>query len=96
MTFPIYKSFKDKQDQKRLNEKDKFYPREGLEPTEDRVKELQQKGFIGDKVAEGPEETDVVEYPVHKGGGSYLLSNGESVKGKEDAQKAEDALKSGE
>ncbi|MDE0582236.1 hypothetical protein ON064_04140 [Planococcus sp. A6] len=96
MNFPIYKSFKDKQDQKRLNEKNKFYPREGLEPTEERVKELQDKGYIGDKVVEESDETDVVEYPVHKGGGNYLLSNGESVKGKEDAQKAEDALKSGE
>lgn len=96
MSYPIYKSFKDKQDEKRLNEKDKFYPREGLEPSDERIEELQEKGYIGEKVADKEGEEDVVEYPVHKGGGSYLLSNGESVKGKEDAQKAEDALKSGE
>ena len=56
MKFPIFKSFSDLQDKKRLNEKDKFYPREGLNPSADRVKELQEKGYIGDKVEE-PKKT---------------------------------------
>lgn len=36
------------------------------------------------------------EFPKHTGGGYYELSNGEKVKGKDEAIKAEEALKSGE
>ena len=96
MTYPILNSFQDLQDESRLNEKNTFYPREGLEPTEERIKELQEKRFIGPKVAEEVPEENEVEYPLHKGGGNYVLSNGESVKGKEAALEAEEQLKAGE
>ena len=40
------------------------------------------------------EETeDIIEYPKHIGGGYYELSNGEKVKGKDEALKAEEVLK---
>jgi len=32
------------------------------------------------------------EYPIHKGGGHYELSNGESIRGKEEALEAEEKL----
>lgn len=38
------------------------------------------------------DEEDDVEYPYHKGGGYWLLSNGETVKGKEEAQEAQSEL----
>lgn len=52
MKYPIFKTFQDLQDKKKVNEKDKFYPREGLKPSPERVKELQVRGFIGDEVPE--------------------------------------------
>ena len=39
------------------------------------------------------ETEDIIEYPKHIGGGYYELSNGEKVKGKDEALKAEEALK---
>lgn len=93
MSYPIYKSFQDLQDKRRLNEKNKFYPRKGLTPTKERIKELQDKGFIGDKVVENAPETETVKsYPFHAGGGYYQLSDGIKVKGKEAAEKAQEKL----
>jgi len=37
--------------------------------------------------------TDEKEYPYHKGGGYYVLSNGEQVQGKQDALAAQSELK---
>lgn len=45
---------------------------------------------------EDPGEANESEFPKHTGGGYYELSNGEKVKGKEAAEKSENALKSGE
>lgn len=42
---------------------------------------------------ERPNETANKNYPRHKGGGYYILSNGDQVRGKEKAQKAERQLK---
>lgn len=44
--------------------------------------------------AEEPESTDEAdaEFPVHEGGGWYRLSNGETVRGKDEAVAAEAAL----
>ena len=40
------------------------------------------------------EETeDIIEYPNHIGGGFYQLSDGKKVRGKDEALKAEEALK---
>jgi hypothetical protein len=46
---------------------------------------------INDKLIK--EIDNVIEYPNHIGGGYYELSNGEKVKGKDEALKAEEALK---
>ena len=49
------------------------------------------KGPIEDKsISKSSTKTD--SYPIHRGGGWYELSNGESVRGREDAEKAEAAL----
>lgn len=39
-----------------------------------------------------PKENDNTEYPVHKGGGYYILSNGDQVQGKKEAVKAQSEL----
>lgn len=61
--------------------------------------------FVADEVEKedpkyvdpGEDESDEkTEFPKHTGGGYYELSNGEKVKGKEEALAAEEALKSGE
>lgn len=49
--FPVENGFRDGEDSKRLYEKDGWYPRRGLEPSENRVAELQEKGFIGGEAA---------------------------------------------
>ncbi|SDO79391.1 hypothetical protein [Halobacillus aidingensis] len=66
----------------------------------DRISYLQEKGYLEeskhppeDKGEEGNEEN---EFPKHSGGGYYELSNGEKVKGKEEAQKAQSDLDAGE
>ena len=46
MTDVVLNAFQDKEDNRRLNEPGKFYPREGLEVTEERKQELRDKGFI--------------------------------------------------
>lgn len=58
LNYPVLKPFKDSQDRKYEKEHDQKmiygtngnYPREGYEPSADRVEELQEKGFIGDGV----------------------------------------------
>lgn len=61
--------------------------RAGKEYTGDRADELEEAGFI----AEVKEKTSR-EFPKHIAGGNYQLSNGEKVKGKEAAFKAQDEL----
>ncbi|MDB0581234.1 hypothetical protein [Salinicoccus roseus] len=95
--FPVEKNFRDGQDNKRLYEKDGWYPRRGLEASDERVAELQEKGFIGgegasDEAPEGQNDGPGTDYPKHTGGGYYELSNGEKVQGKEEAEKAEQEL----
>lgn len=96
MTDVVLNAFQDKEDNRRLNEPGKLYPREGLEVTEERKQELRDKGFIAKLADTVAEEVEEQEFPMHKGGGNYLLSNGESVKGKEAALEAEEQLKAGE
>lgn len=69
-------------------------PGEIFEVTEERAEQI---------IAANPELIEHVEaeegkpeFPKHIAGGMYLLSNGEKVKGKEAAFKAEEALKSKE
>lgn len=100
MKYKVIKRFKDLEDNKRLYEIGQSYPREGLEPTEERAQYIANKGFIelveeeGKKDEQQDENTEV--FPQSTGGGWYLLSNGEKIQGKEEAIAAEEALKSGE
>lgn len=107
MTNVVLKAFTDKEDGKRLNEPGQLYPREGLEVTEEREQLLREKEYIvqiADQEAkeankedgEEKQEEKNQEFPMHKGGGNYVLSNGESVKGKDAAIEAEEKLKAGE
>jgi hypothetical protein len=56
---------------------------------EDRLSFLVDKGFLE---RENAEESSNENFPKHTGGGYYELSNGEKVKGKEEALAAEEEL----
>lgn len=95
----VVRDFKDRLDNNRLNEKGQAYPHEGLEVTEERKQELRDKGYIAqvaEQVVDKEDDNEPKEFPFHKGGGHYLLSNGETVKGKDEAIEAEEKLKAGE
>lgn len=52
-----------------------------------------EEPVVGDDVDEsGDPMPDDVEFPHHKGGGYYVLSSGEVVRGLEEAEEAEAAL----
>lgn len=77
-------------------EKDQFYP----EHNADRIKELsgknnsQKKPLIKKVDDAAPIDTPGAEIELnHVGGGYYELSNGERVRGKEEAQAAENELR---
>lgn len=64
----------------------------------DRLEELQQLGYVTapesedqeDKDQEDPnQQNDNTEWPKHNGGGNYVLSNGEKIKGKDAAVAAQ-------
>lgn len=83
--YKVINRFKDK-NTKDLFEKDAIYESDDAI----RVKFLQDEGYLDKNEAES-------EFPKHTGGGYYELSNGEKVKGKDEAAAAEEELqKSGE
>ena len=95
MLYVVIKDFQDLEDNKRYNEKDGYYPRKGLVPSDERVKLLVEKGYI--ESAENKDKVDKdSEFPKHTGGGHYELSNGEKVQGKDNAVKAESKLEEGD
>jgi hypothetical protein len=97
--YRVIRDFTDLQDNRRLYEKGQTYPREGYSPSEDRLKELSSKNNKNGKVyikKVDESAADEENYPIHKGGGNYLLSDGRKVKGKDKAFKEEEKLKSGE
>lgn len=67
---------------------------------EDRLSSLVNKGFLQSKVvseepkdnSEPDKELESKEFPKHSGGPYYELSNGEKVKGKEEAFKAQEEI----
>lgn len=73
-----------------------IYPAEGFEADAERVAFLAsvhpKYGKIYLANVQENENTDI-NFPKHVGGGTYELSNGEQVKGKENATQAEQALK---
>jgi hypothetical protein len=101
MGYKVIDPFKDVEDGNYLYPKvGEKYPREGYEPSEERIKALSStnnrkgKPFIAyEEDPEAPENSEEDVFPKHTGGGYYELSNGEKVKGKEAAEKAENELK---
>ncbi len=58
----IYEKFKDLEDDNYIYKKGDIYPREGLEPTKKRIKELTSyKNKIGEPLIQKVEETVEVE-----------------------------------
>lgn len=77
------------------------YPAEGFSADEERIYFLTgvhpkyKKVYLAEVVIDEPQQkTEQLDYPKHTGGGYYELSNGDKVKGKDEAIEAENALKS--
>lgn len=86
--YKVLKRFEDK-------ETKVFYSEDGFyaHPDQERIDFLIEKGYLEKR----PDDSAAAEFPRHTGGGWYQLSNGEKVKGKEEALAAEkDFQKSGE
>lgn len=81
----VAKAFRDK-DTEKHHAKGSLY---SADP--ERIEFLQEKGFLAEEVSSA-KEAEENEFPKHTGGGYYELSNGEKVKGKEDAIAAEKEL----
>lgn len=98
MAYKVTTNFFDTEDNKRLYEVGQTYPRAGFEASQDRIDYLLNKNndFKNPFIKFIEDEVVAEEYPKHTGGGFYELSNGEHVKGKSAAIKAENKLKSGE
>ncbi|MEK5449567.1 hypothetical protein [Paenibacillus sp. FSL R7-0331] len=64
-----------------------------IEADKEREEVLRAADVIGKEAAKLP---DSDEWPKHVGGGTYELSNGDRVKGKDAAEEAEGALKAGD
>ncbi len=89
--YRVVADFKDLEDNKYLYKVGKPFPREGIEVSERRLAILSTDQNAAKKVLIEKVEDEV--FPKHTGGGYYELSNGEKVKGKEAAEKAENELK---
>ncbi|MGE7091678.1 hypothetical protein ACQKII_09545 [Lysinibacillus sp. NPDC048646] len=104
ITAKVVNPFKELQHKGHMYNAGDTYPAEGFEATEERVYFLTgvhpkyEKIYLAEVTIDeqGESEEHVSEHPKHTGGGYYELSNGEKVKGKDEAIKAENALKSDE
>lgn len=76
-----------------IDKENKIIQPEGkvIEITEERFNKIMA---INDELIEVTE--DEIEFPKHVGGGYYELSNGEKIKGKDEALKAENELQNNE
>ena len=74
--------FKDKDTDKVYNPGDAYHS-----DSTERIEFLMDEGYI-------KEGRSAKEYPYHTGGGYYELSNGEKVRGKDEAAAAEEELHS--
>jgi hypothetical protein len=83
MANKVIKRFQDKESKKIHNVGD-LYEHESA----DRVAFLVKKGFLDENEVQPAES----EFPKHTGGGYFELSNGEKVKGKDEAAAAEKEL----
>jgi len=96
--YRVVADFKDLEDNKYVYKKGKPFPREGVEVSERRLAILSTdqnaaKKVLIEKVEDEQGNGEETDFPKHTGGGYYELSNGEKVKGKEAAEKAEKGLK---
>ncbi|MFC3212722.1 hypothetical protein [Planomicrobium okeanokoites] len=91
MEYKVIKAFTDLQDNGHVYAAGDSYPRKGTASAE-RIAALSstdnKEGVPFIQSVEGDEPA----FPEHVGGGYYQLSNGENVKGKKQAVKAEKAL----
>lgn len=55
----------------------------------------EDEGYDVDEPVVMAAEGEAIEYPYHKGGGNYLLSDGSTVKGRKDARRAQRRLDEG-
>ncbi|SET02123.1 hypothetical protein SAMN05421676_102357 [Salinibacillus kushneri] len=104
MSYLVLKNFRDIDDNMHHYHEGDNYPREGYEPSEERIKELSSKeNRVKRKLivkVDEPQENKLSvddsgeneKFPKHTGGGYYELSNGEKIRGKEEAIAAENAL----
>ena len=97
ITAKVVNKFQEVEHNDHIYEVGEPYPAEGYEATEERVEFLsnvhpQYKNIY---LADIVREEEVPEFPKHLGGGTYELSNGEKVKGKDEALEAEKALQQG-
>lgn len=91
--FKVIRRFVDKLDQSTTHEVDSIVTFDDKKDAE-RIEELlKHPKFEGAAFISELKDDEVTEYPHHIGGGTYELSNGEKVKGKEEALAAEEALK---
>ncbi|MCP3025411.1 hypothetical protein [Halobacillus sp. A5] len=92
--YVVVKSFKDLQDNKYQYQKGAAYPRNGINPDDDRIKELSGSNNNMGKVLIKQVEEDKPnhKYPLHTGGSWYQLSNGEKVQGKDKAYTSQQEL----
>ncbi|WP_054770055.1 hypothetical protein [Lysinibacillus parviboronicapiens] len=104
MTAKVVNPFKELQHNGHMYNAGDTYPTEGFVAKAERVFFLTgvhpkyNKIYLAEVAIDEQEESEelVLEHPKHTGGGYYELSNGDKVKGKDEAIKAESALKSGE
>lgn len=94
ITARVVNKFAEKEHENHVYNANDTYPADGYEATEERVEFLSnihpqyKKIFLADVVR----EVETLEFPKHLGGGTYALSNGEKVKGKDEAIEAEQVL----
>lgn len=94
--YEVIKDFKDLEDNGYIYRAGDAFPREGLNPTGERIERLatednKRKEMLIQAI-ETDEDQEQDQYPKHTGGGYFELSNGEKVQGKEKAIEAEQAL----
>lgn len=86
MLYPVLQTFQDKFTHE-VHDVGSFYKTKDR----NRANDLQELGFLGEGEAEKAPE----KWPKHIAGGNYELSNGEKVKGKEEAIAAQQAIEAG-
>lgn len=93
MQAKVVNRFKESEHEGHVYEPGDTYPAEGFEANSERIAFLAQVHPKYKKIYLADIQEDEEEFPKHIGGGHYELSNGEKVKGKQEAIDAEQSLK---